>query len=112
MKPYKRAAAWITASTLLFSLNTIPCAAAEPLSPSVQLVSEETANFYKQWKEKYLVQNSYVTDEAQYYIWYSETSYTGGDPVAVTVSEAHGYGMLTQKQRISLTACIVITEHI
>lgn len=39
-------------------------------------------------------QNPYVTDETQYYVYYSEDTYSGGEPVPVTVSEAHGYGML------------------
>lgn len=58
-------------------------------------LTEETISFYQQWKEKYLAQDTYVSDETQYYIWYSEEKYSGNQQsVAVTVSEAHGYGML------------------
>ncbi|MCM1314758.1 MAG: glycosyl hydrolase family 8 [Prevotella sp.] len=58
-------------------------------------LSEDTINFYNQWKQKYLVQDNYVTNETQYYVYYSEEKYQGGNTsVAVTVSEAHGYGML------------------
>ncbi|MDE6426858.1 MAG: hypothetical protein K2K89_12110 [Ruminococcus sp.] len=58
-------------------------------------LSEDTVNFYNQWKQKYLVQDNYVTDETQYYVYYSEEKYQGENTsVAVTVSEAHGYGML------------------
>ena len=39
-------------------------------------------------------QDLYTADEIRYYVYYSEDTYTGGDPVPVTVSEAHGYGML------------------
>lgn len=59
------------------------------------VVSEDTISFYQQWKEKYLAQDNYVTDETQYYVYYSEEKYNGDNQsVAVTVSEAHGYGML------------------
>ncbi len=58
-------------------------------------LSNDTVDFYNQWKEKYLTQDSYVKDEVQYYVYYSEEKYTGGNySVPVTVSEAHGYGML------------------
>lgn len=58
-------------------------------------LSNDTVDFYNQWKEKYLTQDSYVKDEVHYYVYYSEEKYTGGNySVPVTVSEAHGYGML------------------
>lgn len=66
------------------------------------LTAEEQANlqdllaFYEYWKERYVVKDDYVTDEDQYYIWYSNRKYKSGNKsVPVTVSEAHGYGMLT-----------------
>ncbi len=59
-------------------------------------LSEDTINFYAKWKENYVVKNPYVTDETQYYVWYSGKKYSDNQSqVAVTVSEAHGYGMLT-----------------
>lgn len=58
-------------------------------------LSEDTLSFYEQWKEKYLTHDKYVTDGTQYYVYYSEEHYDGGNAsVPVTVSEAHGYGML------------------
>lgn len=58
-------------------------------------LSEDTLSFYEQWKEKYLTHDKYVMDETQYYVYYSEEHYDGGNAsVPVTVSEAHGYGML------------------
>ncbi|MDE6036108.1 MAG: hypothetical protein K2G36_09395 [Ruminococcus sp.] len=58
-------------------------------------LSQDTLDFYDYWKQKYLVQDNYVTDETQYYVYYAEDKYNGGNQsVAVTVSEAHGYGML------------------
>ncbi len=57
-------------------------------------LSDETVSFYESWKEKYLVRDKYVTSEDQYYVYYSEERFTGGYSVPVTVSEAHGYGML------------------
>ena len=57
--------------------------------------TDDTISFYNHWKEKYIVQDNYVTDEVQYYVYYSEEKYNGGNQsVPVTVSEAHGYGML------------------
>lgn len=58
-------------------------------------LTDDTVNFYQHWKDKYIVQDKYVTDEVQYYVYYSEEKYSGGNQsVPVTVSEAHGYGML------------------
>lgn len=51
-------------------------------------LTEETTNFYDSWKSKYVIKNNYVKNEDQYYVLYSEGS------SEVTVSEAHGYGML------------------
>ncbi len=98
MKSIKSMIAMLSSGIMLLSTGTMPCAAAEMRSPTVQPVSEETASFYQEWKEKYLTQDPYVTGGTQYYVWYGEEKYTS-DPVAVTVSEAHGYGML-------ITACM------
>ena len=54
----------------------------------------EVRRLYDEWKEKYLIQNPYEPD--QYYVWYSEEPeddqwFFNGE---VTVSEAHGYGMM------------------
>lgn len=58
-------------------------------------LSAETISFYNEWKEKYLEINPYTDDETQYYVWYSEEKYADvNSQVEVTVSEAHGYGML------------------
>lgn len=60
----------------------------------------DTVKFYDEWKDKYICQDKYVTDEIQYYVNYSEDSYQNDNiSVPVTVSEAHGYGML-------ITACM------
>lgn len=57
--------------------------------------TKDTTDFYETWKDRYLLKNPYVTDEAQYYVWYSgETFEQNNSETAVTVSEAHGYGML------------------
>lgn len=101
MKIRKHIIAALFAASILTSVCAAPCLAAEPLFPTVQPVSEETASFYEAWKDKYLAQDPYVAGDAQYYVWYSGESYTSY-PVAVTVSEAHGYGML-------ITACMA--EH-
>lgn len=62
---------------------------------NVSVLSEETLGFYDYWKNKYLVQNPYTTNETQYYVFYGDQTYEqAGYEVPVTVSEAHGYGML------------------
>lgn len=70
------------------------------LLPSVGInaMTKATQNFYDVWKKTYIVHNPY-TQIAQYYVWYSGQKYNANNPpagegVAVTVSEAHGYGML------------------
>ena len=56
---------------------------------------KETLDFYDYWKNKYLIQNPYTTNETQYYVFYGDQTYEqAGYEVPVTVSEAHGYGML------------------
>lgn len=61
---------------------------------NAEKLTDETIDFYDYWKEKYIVHNKY-TDDAQYYVWYSDTPYSDDNTSAeVTVSETHGYGML------------------
>ncbi len=85
----------VTALTGLLTMALPVCASAEKVQYETQILSEETTSFYKQWKEKYLIKNNYVTDKSQYYVWYSEEKYSDSNrTVEVTVSEAHGYGML------------------
>ena len=58
-------------------------------------LTAETQSYYAEWKQAYLRQNPYVTDGTQYYVFYGEQTYEEAqETVAVTVSEAHGYGML------------------
>jgi len=45
---------------------------------------------YDEWKTKYLKQNPYSPD--QYYVWYADGDWF--EENEITVSEAHGYGML------------------
>lgn len=68
---------------------------ADDSSATTNTLSEETVNFYEKWKNEYVIKNSYITDEEQYYVWYSGETYSqNNSATAVTVSEAHGYGML------------------
>lgn len=83
------------AAVSIISCAASPTAAYEVTSMAINTLSEETVNFYTYWKEKYLAQDPYVTDETQYYVFYGDQTYAeAGYEVAVTVSEAHGYGML------------------
>ena len=61
---------------------------------NAEKLTDKTIDFYNYWKEKYIVQDKY-TDNIQYYVWYSDTPYSdNNNGIEVTVSEAHGYGML------------------
>lgn len=84
----------ITAILTAFFVQGIIPAAQPGTSSAEKSLSDETVGFYRSWKEKYLVRDKYVTDEDQYYVYYEEEHFTGGHSVPVTVSEAHGYGML------------------
>jgi endo-1,4-beta-D-glucanase Y len=66
-----------------------------PIPASAQTLTNDTKHYYEDWKETYLRQNPYVKDETQYYVFYGEKEYAEAhSTVEVTVSEAHGYGML------------------
>lgn len=63
----------------------------KPDNVSQEEMDDEVADFYKTWKKKYLKQPVDKNDE--YYIFYNDKGYA--EPKnAVTVSEAHGYGMM------------------
>lgn len=95
MRFIRKAAAVITAVTAIVTSTGIYSSAIEEEAMNNNILSEETTNFYEYWKDKYLAQDTYVTDETQYYVFYGEQTYAeAGYQVAVTVSEAHGYGML------------------
>ncbi|MDE6797485.1 MAG: hypothetical protein K2J36_05690 [Ruminococcus sp.] len=88
MKHIKKLPAFILSAVMIQSIMPVSVSAENRLSA-------DTLNFYNYWKQKYLVQDNYVTHETQYYVYYADEKYTGGNTsVAVTVSEAHGYGML------------------
>lgn len=85
----------VSAASVVLGVLSFSTAAPSTFSAEINTLSNETLNFYQQWKEKYLSKDKYVTDENQYYVWYGEEKYSGNNTsVAVTVSEAHGYGML------------------
>ena len=89
MKKRQRFAALLLAAGMTVSVAAPLGAAAETTDKTADMTA-----FYQEWKSKYVRQNPYVTDETKYYVYYSEDTYSGGEPVPVTVSEAHGYGML------------------
>lgn len=91
----KKIAALAAVPAVIFASGASPFANVKEVSAVTQTLSDETIGFYEQWKGKYLAENTYVTDEKQYYVWYSEDKFAdAGYTVPVTVSEAHGYGML------------------
>ncbi|MDD6269226.1 MAG: glycosyl hydrolase family 8, partial [Oscillospiraceae bacterium] len=95
MKILRKITAFIVSASALITgiFSVLPAAKANAVN--VNTLSDETVNFYSYWKEKYIAQNTYVKDETQYYVFYGDKTYTeAGSEVPVTVSEAHGYGML------------------
>ncbi|MGG3495992.1 glycosyl hydrolase family 8 [Peribacillus simplex] len=63
----------------------------KPDNLSQEELDDDVADFYKVWKDEYLRQPADKKDE--YYIFYNDKGYA--EPKnAVTVSEAHGYGMM------------------
>lgn len=87
----KRTTAFLFALVSMATMNGM-CAVADS---EKGIFTDETVEFYNYWKEKYIVQDTYVTDENQYYVWYSDEEYSDNNTgIEVTVSEAQGYGML------------------
>lgn len=90
MNILKKVTAFIFALVSISSMSSM-CSEA---SGEKGIFTEETVDFYNYWKDRYIVQDKY-TDSIQYYVWYSDTPYSDDNTgVEVTVSEAHGYGML------------------
>ncbi len=81
----------ILLSAVFLPLSCVPAYVCDAADRNGTLITEDTISFYETWKEKYLVQDKYAADVPQYYVYYSEEKYEGGDvSVPVTVSEAHG----------------------
>lgn len=70
--------------------KTYQAGSIKPNNKTQTQLNTDVTNFYTQWKARYFV-NGCLSN--QYYVFYN---YEGmaGDPNAITVSEAHGYGML------------------
>ena len=76
MKLKHKIAALTALPVFLQASLTMSCTAAKIDSTEASVLSEETTAFYENWKDKYLVQDTYVSDETQYYVWYSEEKNT------------------------------------
>lgn len=60
-------------------------------------VDEQTEAFYNKWKKRYVVKDPYYKKSVRKYVWYNENHQnykTAKHKIAVTVSEAQGYGMI------------------
>lgn len=81
--------------------------AAGSIKPSHQpqaQIDATVSRLFAEWKNKYLKKNPYIKESgpAQYYVWYADGDWfekehddeLNVDYDAITVSEAHGYGML------------------
>ncbi|MCR4646046.1 MAG: hypothetical protein K5695_11690 [Oscillospiraceae bacterium] len=88
----RRIAAILSAAALAVPMLICPT---DAQAYSVQPLSAETLHYYEEWKDTYLKTDPYVSGEPQYYVFYGDESYEEAHTtVEVTVSEAHGYGML------------------
>ena len=67
MKKRQRFAALLLAAGMTVSVAAPLGAAAETTDKTADMTA-----FYQEWKSKYVRQNPYVTDETQYYVYYSE----------------------------------------
>lgn len=95
MRLLKKFIVGITACAVMAPFSIVYSPAVNAADDNGSALTEETTSFYSQWKNKYIVKNPYVTDEEQYYVFYGEKTYEQAqNTVEVTVSEAHGYGML------------------
>lgn len=93
MSNFKKIFALCTAALCVFPLQ--PTATFQANAAEVSQLSAETTAYYELWKNKYVVQNHHSKNETQYYVFYGEETFEqAGHTVPVTVSEAHGYGML------------------
>lgn len=77
MKKIKKYSAVLLSAVLALTGTPPFFAAAASDSP----VTDMTA-FYQNWKTRYVRQDLYTADEIRYYVYYSEDTYTGGDPSA------------------------------
>lgn len=81
--------------TVIMAVASVAFSLSPVNSAEVESYCNDMTSFYNIWKEKYVVKDEYVTNQEQFYVWYSEERYNGDNvSVPVTVSEAHGYGML------------------
>lgn len=69
--------------------NRYAAGSIKPSHVTQKQMDAEVALLYDQYKLKYLKKNPY--NNSQYYIWYNDGGWNGD---AITVSEAHGYGMM------------------
>lgn len=93
MSNSKKIIALCAAAVCAFPLQTT--AALQTGAAETSQLSDETKSYYDNWKAKYVVRNPYAKNETQYYVFYGEETFEqAGSTVPVTVSEAHGYGML------------------
>ena len=74
MQSIKKIMAFITACTSMITLSGMYESATPVALEAESVLVKETINFYDYWKEKYLVQNPYVTDETQYYVYVDKNS--------------------------------------
>ena len=93
MKQCQKITVILTAALLIVQNSSLFSTAAYAADSNREQTLQET---YLQWKDTYVMEDTYVqTGDPQYYVSYSDERYAGdGVSVPVTVSEAHGYGML------------------
>ena len=91
----KRTIAALLSAFLVTAFVTENSVMTDSAGNSDPTLSAETLSYYDDWKNTYLRENPYESSETQYYVFYGEQTFEQAQhEVPVTVSEAHGYGML------------------
>lgn len=92
MKKHQKITVILTAALLIVQNGSLSFPAYAADSNREQTLQET----YLQWKDTYITEDTYIqADTPQYYVSYNDERYAGDNiSVPVTVSEAHGYGML------------------
>ena len=85
-----RIAASMLMGVMLMGLSTAQAAPIRPSHVAQAEMKQTLLRLYGEWKDRYLRRSPY--DPGQMYVWYNDGGFV--DEAIITVSEAHGYGML------------------
>lgn len=84
------AALFLMCMVMFMSFSTVQAASIRPSHVTQAEMEQTLLRLYGEWKDKYLKRSPY--DPEQMYVWYNDGGYV--EKEIITVSEAHGYGMV------------------